>query len=168
LQCAGAGGDANLHPLADMFVILVQRVVAVAEEMQQWRGHDDEIGADRLGVVGKFQHRVHVLAGARHDGAGAATQRIGSDIEVAFASGQRHREKLALLAGDEHAVDTERPGPVQQVAAKAGVVERQILGAEWRQGGGPDTTQMRARRPWRRCGGRPASRPSPIGATAPA
>ena len=43
-----------------------------------------------------------------------------------LALGERHREELALLAGDEHAVDAEIVDPVPQVAAEAGLVDRQV------------------------------------------
>ena len=53
---------------------------------------------------------------------------VDRDLERALALRDRHREELALLAGDEHAVDAEIVDPVPQVAAEALLVDRQVLG----------------------------------------
>ena len=69
---------------------------------------------------------------------------INRDLEGALALGQRHREELALLAADEQAVDAELAGPVPDIAAEAGLVDRKI-GRERGQRRGPDALHMLAR-----------------------
>ena len=115
--------DADVDLLADRAVVLVQRLVLLVQEMQHRRVHDDVVGADRLRVPGEIEDHVEVLVGARQDGAPAA-QLLDRDVERALALGHRHREELALLAADEHAVDAEIVDPVAQVPAQAGLVDR--------------------------------------------
>ena len=47
------------------------------------------------------------------------------DLKRALSFGDRHREELALLAGDEQAVDAQIVDPVAQIAAEPGLVDRQ-------------------------------------------
>ncbi len=69
--------------------------------------------------------------------------RIGRDLEGALALRHRHREELALLAGNEYAVNTEILVPVRQVAGEALLVDL-IVGRERRQRRRPDTLHVRA------------------------
>ncbi len=108
--------DADVHLLAERPVVFEQRIVPVVHEVQHRRVHHDEVGADRHGVPPELDHHVHVLVRARHDGAGPPAQRLHRDLEQPLALRHRHRKELALLAGDEHAVDAELAGPVPQVA----------------------------------------------------
>ena len=112
--------DPDIHLLADIFVIFVQRLILRLEEMQNRRMHHDVIGADRLGMFGKIDHHVHVLVGAGHDGLEAVLLRgLDRDLEGALALRHRHREELALLAGDEHAVDAEIVLPMIEIAGES-------------------------------------------------
>ena len=119
--------NADIDLLADRLVILIQRLVLLVQEVQHRRMHDDIGRADRLGVLGKLDHRVHVLVGAGGDDAGGLADLIDGDLERALAFGNRHREELALLAGDEHAVDAEIVDPVPQVLPEALLVDREIF-----------------------------------------
>ena len=72
-----------------------------------------------------------------------AADLVDRDLERALALGDRHREELALLAADEHAVDAEIVDPVAQVAAQAGLVDGEV-GRKRRQRGRPDALEVRA------------------------
>ncbi len=61
--------DADVDLLADGLVVLVERLVAARQEVQHRRVHHDIRRADRLRVLGKLDHRVHVLVRARGDDA---------------------------------------------------------------------------------------------------
>jgi hypothetical protein len=84
-------GDADIHLLADMPVIVVERVVLAFQKMQDRRVDDDVVGADCFGMSGEFDDYVHVLIGTRHDGAEFRRFRfVDGDLEGALALGQRH------------------------------------------------------------------------------
>ncbi len=135
--------DADVDLLADRLVILVERLVLLVQEVQHRRVHHDIGRADRLGVLGKLDHRIHVLVGAGGDDAGAAADLVDHDLERALALGNRHREELALLAGDEHAVDAEIVDPMPQVPAQALLVDRKVRGKR-HQGSSPDALHVGA------------------------
>ena len=60
--------------------------------------------------------------------AAAAARLLDGDLEGALALGDRHREELALLAGDEQAVDGQIVDPVADVAAQPGLVDGESPG----------------------------------------
>ena len=124
-------------------VILIKRLVLLVQKVQHRRVHHDIGRADRLRMLGKLDHRVHVLVGAGGDDARGLADLIDHDLHRALALGNRHREELALLAGDEHAVDAEIVHPVPQVAPEARLVDREVL-RKRHQGGGPDALHMGA------------------------
>ena len=111
--------------------------------MQHRRVHHDIGRADRLGVLGKLDHHVHVLVGAGGDDARRLADLVDHDLHRALALGDRHREELALLAGDEHAVDAEIVDPVPQVATEALLVDREVL-RKRHERGRPDALHMGA------------------------
>src|SRR5262249_33206072 len=61
----------------------------------------------------------------------------------AFALGKRHREELALLAADEHAVDADVVDPMTQIPPQTGSVDRAV-GQERRLRRRPDAAQVGA------------------------
>lgn len=99
--------------------------------------HDDIVGTDLLGVLRQVDHDIHVLVGAGHDRLGPARAGIHRQFEAALALLQRHGEELALLAGYEEAVDAEIVDPVVDVAAKAVLIDCEIL-LERHEPGSPD------------------------------
>ena len=108
--------DADIHRFADRPIVFVENLVAICHEVQNRRMHDDIVGAHRLRMAGQGDHRLHVLVGAGHDRArGGISGRVDRDLEHALALFHRHREKLALLAGDEEAVDCEVFDPMADV-----------------------------------------------------
>ena len=135
--------DADVDLLADGLVVLVERLVAARQEVQHRRVHDDIGRADRLGMLGELDHHIHVLVGAGGDHAGLGADLVDHDLHRALALGNRHREELALLAGDENAVDAELVDPMPQVPAEPLLVDRKVLGIG-HQGGGPDALEVGA------------------------
>ncbi|MCX6502836.1 MAG: hypothetical protein NT132_10635, partial [Microbacterium sp.] len=87
--------------------------------------HDNEVGADCLGIARQFDDGVHVLVRAGQDRACTGADLIDGDVEGPLALIQRHREELALLAVDEEPADFETVNPVADVAAEAALIERQ-------------------------------------------
>ncbi len=79
---------------------------------------------------------------------------LDRDLECALALVERHREELALLAGDEQAVDREIVDPMADVAPQAGLVDGEVARPERRVRPPPRCRAYAgANRPWRRaCG----------------
>ncbi len=125
-------------------VVVEDGLVVFPEEGQHRSMHHNVVGADPLGVLRQLDHHVDVLVRARHHGAGAPLAGRDRDLQATLAFLDRHREELALLAGDEQAVDAEFLRPMRDVATEADLVDRQI-GLERHQGGGPDSRQVLAR-----------------------
>ena len=120
--------DADIDLLGDGPVVFVERLVLRLEEMQDRRVYDDVVGADLLGMAGEVYHHVHVLIGAGHDGLATPRRGLDRELEAPLALLQRHREELALLAGDEQPVDLQVVEPVADVLAKAVLVHGEGIG----------------------------------------
>ena len=77
--------------------------------------HHDVISAAVLGMVRQLLDRVEVLIRDGHDDAGLAVALFHRNFEVALALVEAHRKELALLAGDEQALDVEVIDPVANI-----------------------------------------------------
>ena len=57
------------------------RLVLFVQEVQHRRVYHDVFAADRLGVLRKLDHGIHVLVGTRRDGAGTAADLVDDHFE---------------------------------------------------------------------------------------
>ncbi len=136
-------GDADVETVAECLVILVQHLAAVVHKTQDRRMDHDVIGPAVLCMQRQLHDRIEVLVRCGNDDPRIAVTLVDGNLEIALALIEAHREELALLAGDEQALDVEIVYPVPDVRAQAGLIERQVFveGVQCRR---PDATHILA------------------------
>ena len=98
--------DADVDLLADVAVVLVAASrPARAGSAAPARARRCSRAPIAWAWRASSMHDVHVLVRAGHDGPAVPPISSTAISNRALALGERHREELALLAGDEHAVD---------------------------------------------------------------
>ncbi len=78
-------------------------------------------------MQGKIENRVEILIRHRNNDSRLAITLLYSNLEIAFAFVEAHREKLTLLSRNEQPLDIEIVNPVTNVRTQASFVERQIV-----------------------------------------
>ena len=99
--------DSNIKMVADVLVVIVQKLITVMTETKHRCMNDDIVGPAGLSVSAELQHGVNVLIRDRHNRPGLAGAFIRSDGHVRPALVQRHGPELALFARDEKALDVQ-------------------------------------------------------------
>ena len=93
--------NANIKAITKRLVIVIQHLAAFMDEAQYRRMDHDVVSPAVLRMQREVEDCVEILIRNRNDNAGFAVTLFDGNFEVALSFVEAHREKLALLSGDE-------------------------------------------------------------------